>query len=181
MIMLNDIRHIKELGLDWIDIPKCGSSTIRKALSDNKMYHRVVHRDIANASKIKGFAMLREPIDRLQSLYCMWRYGRGAQYGADKSFDEWVRDWLGPSENWRLKTVFIPQTEFLRIDGVELDVRLFAWNFKELFDFMGINSYGHENKSSRSDIKISPETADLIDKVYTEDFKLWRETKNQIA
>ena len=174
---LSDIRHIRELDLDWVDIPKNGSSTIRKALADAGFCTRPVHRIPENVYKIKGFAMVREPIDRVQSLYCMWRNNHDQLFETAHDFDWWVQHWL--ADRWDEQTVSIPQSDFLQIDGINLNCQLFAWNFKDLFDFLGLTVYGHENASVRESIDISRKTFDILEDIYAEDIDLWQNLKGR--
>lgn len=179
----------------FVHIPKTGGISVNDALWGNP---GGVHKTMTDYSRIFSkptleayfkFTFVRNPWDRLVSAYTFLKAG-----GMHADDARWAEQHLKPftdfeqfviqginRENIQKGLHFIPQTDFLKLDG-ELAVDFighmedFQNDFNHVKHKLGVPEaeLPHKNKSGRSDYRkyYNAETAEIVARVYAEDIRL---------
>lgn len=177
-----------------ISVPKTGSTSIHYALMNaTRMQFKtkseapaVYHMTAQDIRLIMGerayfsyysFGMVRNPYDRLVSLYHDFHDQRGMIKA--NSFDEFVQNgFLG---RWRRDVHFLPQTFFLKESEMTLTTKVFLFEngvencFRTICKDVGVEAgdIGHARKSERADWReyySNPETRRIVTDAYMQDF-----------
>lgn len=190
-------------GVLFIHIPKAAGMSICKALYGGQIGHKraidFYRADKVTYKKLKTFTIVRDPYSRLCSAYNFLMQGGMDDYYYDRKFGEFIRtfesfesfvfDWLAKGNNIYKYMHFIPQIDFISIDGV-LSVDKIG-KVEELSEFihelncnwdLGLNEV-YENKSNstfikRSEIMNNDILRDKIFDIYECDFTALGYKKN---
>ena len=113
-------------------------------------------------------AMLRDPYDRMASLYRMWQRphfnGR-----SDLPYSDFVRFWLRTPPGF--DQCVCPQSAYL--PNVK-NLRLVRWDFKEFADLFGFKDIPHENPTGGVNPGMDADAQGLFEDYYGEDLRIWR-------
>jgi hypothetical protein len=115
----------------FVHIPKAAGMSICKSLYDGEIGHKraidFYRADKASFIRIKKFAIVRDPYSRLCSAYNFLLEGGMDNYFYDKefgkfiknfkNFDDFIFTWLSKGNNKYKYMHFIPQTDFLLVNG----------------------------------------------------------------
>lgn len=188
------IDHGKKFVL--VAVPKTGSTSMHYSFADllsvefesksgapaiYHMYASDIKAIVGNAwDDFYSFAMIRNPYDRMVSLYHDFKYSRG--FIKAKSFDSFVVDKL--RKNWVQDIHFKPQWEFVSDQlGREIVVsNLFRYEegvgrvFDKVCADLSLKSsgVGHARKSKRDEFMkyySSREVVEVVNEVYHKDFE----------
>ena len=181
--------------LHFVHIPKSGGSTIESGLrqmggkaallSASKLgfttctvqhMHAEVHSKLIPPGFYDyGFAVVRNPLDRLVSEYRM----RVTEKEDPAPFDEWARKVLRRSRKdpYVFDNHIRPQHEYLTPgievfkfeDGIETIMKKVA----EKLEVSPPEELPHKRKSEKFDVQISDETVTMVERFYRKDYRLY--------
>lgn len=147
--------------LVFIAIPKTASTAIHHAYNAKSAepddYHMTIPRFLIRYPEKKDytfFAFVRNPWDRLVSLFHDFKYNRKCQYSEQvkvaeplmseyKTFNDFVMDF--PRSKWNTDIHFKPQTEFISLRNNSVEIGRFE-NLEEDYNKI-CDKYGLEKKT----------------------------------
>lgn len=180
----------------FIHIPKAaGTSVTRTLFGCGSRHVRYTEYEMANPRKFAEyfkFSFVRNPWDRLYSAYSFLR--QGGMGGQDKvwadehlatypDFDSFVKGWVTP-ENIRSWVHFYPQHYFICDDALNLKMD-FIGRFEQMnrdvsvvqrqlgLPIQPLGKINVTNKKKHAPSVYTPETRDIVSRVYARDIELF--------
>lgn len=182
------LEQAKRTGRTFIHIPKCGGTSVKRALRLDLINHPLLS-DMLNVglpSETTVVSIVRNPFDRLISAYEHTRKGERLNC-AFKSlvldnypdFESFVLEWL-TVENSRKWIHFLPQSEFLKVGDRAVAKRIFKletidMHWAEIQNIFQISTpLPKENTSNKrllSEYYKNPKVIERVKSVYSADFR----------
>lgn len=193
-------KYIIRRGLGFIHIPKAAGTSISRAIYGTRTGHFTIEEfNRYRSNKLEDiplFSVIREPISRIVSSY-NYAINSGGTDGTIRrdsayssaefsDFNEFCVNWLAKQDMQRIDRIFWPQVEFLdpALENYGLD---FVCTLEEIssLELYLKSSHGidvkiqklNNTKSAETHVQISQESKEIINSIYSDDFKLY----NQIA
>lgn len=188
-----NVRFWRDAGAIFIHVPKAGGVSMSHALYGRPLGHvpaadvrRVIPREY---HRLYSFALVRDPIDRLQSAYLFARHGSSGEIAMHnpskyasrhfRSFESFVLEWLADMNVAELDGVFRPQAHYISEGGhVVVDDILPLEDLPRSLDriesVLGRRvSLEHRNATRvQNRVTPSPAVLSVIHEKYREDFEL---------
>ena len=186
----------------WYEIPRCASTSVRKALKNGLTQYRQdgctpdLGQKYAREKGYSQFAIIRDPISRLRSCYSIfqlnWERQRGV-FGIGKnghmSFHEFVSSIRRCSDHhFQPQTVFLPQ-DTSDVTLMNMSDKDFILRWDAFFSSLGNGSadpvLGHAGSSNQANTSIDQILNDeklskIVFDFYKDDFKLLGFSKDYI-
>ena len=157
------IKVGSDLGLALF--PKSASSSITNALAP---HFSEVDPHTFKRLRVR-VAFMREPHDRAEAAYRMFRRERHCCQHDVSSFNKFIRNICSRHKG---DPHVIPQTWLAMYDGEFMPNRVVRWDFDEMSKIIGV-SIPHDNKGVCTPVRWSAEARRMFDEVYAEDLALW--------
>lgn len=176
-------RNIKELW--FIHIPKCGGTSIKKAIGVNTGHQTLSSMKKSMADKHYNnsfkFSFVRNPYSRLQSLYMFNKKHKIKGLQENIPFNDWITATLLRHEKpyYYDASHFAPAIDWITVDdqiGVDFvgTVESIYHDFDKLCYMLGIEArLPHLNESTQPIPTYCKTNRELIKQVYYRDLKKW--------
>ena len=163
--------HLLPSGCEYVNIPKCGSQSIRAALgikagdkySGTRKRHGRVSTLYFNGAKY--VAIVRDPLKRFIS--CVSFLNRN--YDTNYDYETWIAmDGRYPTR--RMEHHLRPQIEFIQ-DPSKFHRIYDITEIGQFFTDHGLKPY-HENKNTSPEMEMTPEIIEWVHSKYREDYEM---------
>jgi len=163
---METVYKFKKKNFIYLAPTRTGSSTINKILGMPKVHFPLDEKIVK--SKTYKFATVRNPYDRILSMYNFFPMGEGTCFDDFLSFLE-----FSGKEN---VLIFYPQYKYTHWKGKQIvDDIIKLEDFKEVLTtiplFKDITKIPHVNKDKRKGIELTSEQKERIYEMYKEDFE----------
>ena len=170
--------HILPSGCEFINIPKCGSQSIRKALGvkDGTKFTPDGRKRVAGPAPItfdgrKYVAIVRDPLDRFVS-GVNWL---NKHYKADFCYRTWM-NMYGKYPDQKMQNHVRPQIDYIQ-DPSKFHKLYWLHEMDKFFADHGLGPVKHENKAKAEKMPVTKDVIDWVQSTFKEDYAMLKKFK----